>query len=358
MNRSFHRCIGILSLLGPLALASPALAQDVAAAEALFNRGLKDMEAGRYAAGCPAIAESQRLDPRAGTLFTLSQCEVRWGRTATAVTRLGDYLELYERMTPDQKVRQSDRRKVAKEQRDKLSLEVPELTLSLPPGAPAGTVVKRDGAVVAGAALGVALPVDPGEHVMSTQAPGGTLWEQRITIAKGEKKPVALEVKAAPTVEERPAMAAPVVVVATPESEKQEDLPPPPAESGTSSRRVAAYAIGGVGVAGLVLGGVMGGLALGKKSILQEHCGSATGAPSDLGCEQTGLDAAGSVKTLGLVSTIGFAAGLAGVGTAVILLVTEHKPAKPATGARGPWISANVLSIGPTGTMLGAHGSF
>jgi len=47
------------------------------------------MEAGNYAAGCPALAESQRLDPRAGTLFTLSQCEVQWGRVATAVTRLG-----------------------------------------------------------------------------------------------------------------------------------------------------------------------------------------------------------------------------------------------------------------------------
>lgn len=356
MNRSFHRCIGILSLLGPLALASPALAQDVAAAEALFNRGFADMEAGRYATGCPAIAESQRLDPRAGTLFTLSQCEVRWGRIATAVTRLGDYLELYERMAPDQKARQSERRKVAKEQRDKLALEVPQLTLSLPPGAPAGTVVKRDGAVVAEAALGLGLPVDPGEHVVSTQAPGGALWEQKFTIAKGEKKPLVLEVKAAPTGEARPAMVAPVVET-TPESAKQAELPPATG-AGTNSRRAAAYAIGGVGVAGLVLGGVMGGLTLGKKSTIESHCGKAIGALSELDCDKIGLDAAGSANTLGLVSTIGFAAGLAGVGAAVVLLLTEPKPAKPTTGARGPWISADVLSAGPTGATLGAHGSF
>lgn len=352
MNRSLRHCIGTLSLLGPLALASPALAQDVAAAEALFNRGLADMEAGRYATGCPAIAESQRLDPRAGTLFTLSQCEVRWGRTATAVTRLGDYLELYERLPPDQKARQSERRKVAKEQRDKLALEVPELTLSLPPGAPAGTVVKRDGAVVAGAALGLGLPIDPGEHVVSTQAPGGALWEQRITIAKGEKKPLVLEVKAAPTVDTRSAAATPVVAV-TPEPS-----PLPPAKPGMSGRRAAVYTVGGVGVAGLVLGGVLGGLVLGKKSIIKAHCGSAIEAPSELYCDSTGLTAADSAKTLGLVSTIGFAAGLAGVGTAVVLLLTEPKAAKPATGARGPWIAADVLSAGPTGATLGAHGSF
>lgn len=353
MNRFLPCCIGVLSLLGPLAVASPALAQDVAAAEALFNRGLADMEAGRYATGCPALSESQRLDPRAGTLFTLSQCEVKWGRVATAVTRLGDYLALYERMTPEQKTRQSERRKVAKEQRDKLAFDVPELTLSLPPGAPAGTVVKRDDAVIASAALGLGLPVDPGEHVVSTQAPGGVLWEQHITVAKGEKKSLVLEVKPAPTVDTRTA-AAPIVGP-TPEPPSQPG--PPASQQGTSGRRAAAYVIGGVGVAGLALGGVMGVLALGKKSVIKDHCGAAINA-APLDCDQIGLDAATSVKPIGLVSTIGFAAGAAAVGIAVVLLVTEHKPAQATTGKRAPWIAADVLSLGPTGATLGARGSF
>jgi hypothetical protein len=356
MNRSLHRYAGILALLAPLALASPALGQDIAAAEALFNHGLADMEAGRYATGCPAIAESQRLDPRPGTLFTLAQCEVRWGRVATAVTRLGDYLQLYARLTADQKIRQGDRPKVAKEQLDKLTPEVPELTLSLPPGAPAGTVVKRDDAVVATAALGIGLPVDPGEHVVSTQAPGGALWELRITVAGGEKKPLVLEVKPAPTVEPRSAVAIPVVAPsAAPTSPAS---PPVEPGAGPSGRRVAVYVAGGVGVAALALGGVMGGLALGKKSTIEAHCGSAIHESVATRCDQTGYDAGQSVKPLGLVSTIGVIAGLAGVGTAVVLLVTEHRPAKPATGARGPWIAADVLSIGPGGAMLGAKGSF
>ena len=356
MNRSFLRGIAVLSLLGPLAAASPALAQDVDAATTFFNSGLADMEGGRYATGCPALAESQRLDPRAGRLFTLSQCEVQWGRTATAVARLGEYLQLYESLPADQKIRQEERRNVAKEQLDRLTPDVPELTLSLPPEAPPGTIVKRDGAVVAGAAQARALRVDPGEHVVSTQAPGGTLWELRVTVANGEKKPVVLEVKAAPTVEIRP-IEAPSIATPPPG-------PAPPAESlqaakaGPSSRRVAVYAIGGVGIAGLVLGGVMGGLVLGKKSTIQAHCGKAIGAPMDIDCDQTGLDAGNSAKTLALVSTIGVAAGLAGVTAAVVLLVTERKPAKPTSGARGPWISADVPSFGPAGVTLGAHGRF
>jgi hypothetical protein len=355
MNLSFRHCLGVLALLGPFVLSSPALGQDVAAADALFTRGVTEMKAGQYKKGCPLIAESLRLDPQPGTLYTLSQCEVKWGRTATAVARLDDYLQLYERLTPDQKAQQQNRPKTVKEQREKLALDVPELTLSLPPNAPAGTVVKRDDAVIASAALGLGLPVDPGEHVVTTQAPGGALWEQRITIDKGEKKSLVLEVKPAPTGEARTAVTAPVVAP-TPEPPGQAEAPAA-ARQGTSGRRAATYVIGGIGVAGLALGGVMGVLALGKKSIINDHCGAAIKA-APLDCDPTGLEATKSVKPIGLVSTIGFAAGIAGVGTAVVLLLTEPKLAKPMTGSRGPWVSADVLSVGPTGATLGAHGSF
>src|ERR1700733_1971568 len=73
--------------------------QDLAAAEALFNRGLADMTAGKYDTGCPAIGESYRLDPRPGTLFTVAECESKWGHYATASARYDDYLSLYSRLS-------------------------------------------------------------------------------------------------------------------------------------------------------------------------------------------------------------------------------------------------------------------
>jgi hypothetical protein len=357
MKLSFQRCLGVLSLLAPLALSSPAGAQDIAAADALFNRGVTEMKAGQYQTACALIAESMRLDPQPGTLFTLSQCEVKWDRTATAVARLDDYLQLYERLTPDQKAQQLNRPRIVKEQRNRLAFDVPELTLSLPPGAPAGTVVRRDDSVVASAALGLGLPVDPGEHVVSTQAPGGALWELKITIAKGEKKPVVLEVKPAPTALPRPS---PVVAVVAPVTtpEAANEAPAAPSAPGPSGRRVAVYAFGGVGVAGLVLGGVMGGLAAGKKTTITTHCAPPVVEGDPYRCDPTGLAAANSGQMFALVSTIGVAAGLAGVATAIVLLVTEHRPVKPSTAAQKPWISPDVLSLGPTGATLGAVGRF
>jgi len=340
--RRFHLALVVLAAL--LSAAMPASAQDVAAAEALFNRGLQDMKAGRYDAGCKAIAESQSLDPRPGTLFTLATCEEQWGHVATASTLYGDYLALYDRLPADRKAAQGERPKVARDHRAKLAPEVPELTLLLPADAPATTVVTRDGQVMAAAALGVGLPVDPGEHTLVTHAPGRPEWTQTIMVGRGEKKRVFVEVKPAPMV-----------------SVSSTAVPLPERDTGPSKQRVAVYVVGGLGVVGLALGGVMGGLTLGKKGVLQHNCGAAVGRPADPGaCNATGLDAASSASTLGLASTLGFAVGGAGVGTALVLFLTEPKSGRPTpttgTETGGRWLSAGVVSLGREATEIGVQG--
>lgn len=331
MTRRLRRLAPLALVLWPLAASTPAAAQDSATAEALFNRGLAEMEAGRYEAGCNAIAESHRIEPKPGALFTLAICESRWGHVATAFAHFGEYLALHEQLTPEQKRRQGERPKVAREEREKLAPLVPELALSLPSGAPAGTVVKRDGRAVDSAALGASVPVDPGEHVVSTQAPGGPVQETRIHLAHGEKKRVELQVSGAAA---------------------------PPADSSPPGRRAAVYVAGGVGVAGLVLGGVTGALTLGKKSVVREHCGSGIGLSDPTACDQTGLDAAESASTTGLVSTIGFGVGLAGFGAAAILYLTEPTQSDMTAGATSRRIRAGVLAAGPEGVVLGASGSW
>ena len=64
------------------------------------------MLAGRYDTGCPELAESYRLDPAPGTLFTLAECERKGGNIATALARYDDYLQLFNRMSPDEQAHQ------------------------------------------------------------------------------------------------------------------------------------------------------------------------------------------------------------------------------------------------------------
>jgi hypothetical protein len=336
---------------GTLAAASPALGGAPDRAEILFNRGVEDMEARQFETGCPAIEESYRLDPRPGTLFTLAECEALRGHIATAVARYDEYLGVFAKLSPDKQRKQRDREKTSRAQKAALGPEIPELTLTLPPDAPEGTAVKRDGAELAPASLGAAIPVDPGEHVVTTQAPGGPVTELRVTIGRGDRKTLQLKVKRAKV--DAPIAAPGSDDVTTPTSTST-PTPSSPSPERPSGRRVGAYAVLSLGLAGLAVGGVMGALALGEKSVVTREC-------MDKACSPEGKAAADRLKTFGLASTIGFSAGGAGVVVATVLIVTEPSPPKASRSiARAPtrWLRAGVLSAGPSGTMVGLGGGW
>ncbi|WP_437978830.1 hypothetical protein WMF11_22170 [Sorangium sp. So ce295] len=297
-------CLGVLGV----AVAAPASAQALAVAESHFDRGRADMLAGRYETGCPALAESQRLDPRPGRLFTLAECEAKWGRIATAVARYNDYLAMVDRMSEAERDKQSARRKIALGQRSALAPLVPQLTLSLPPGAPAGTRVQCDGMTLEQPSLGVALPVDPGEHVVTTQAPGGPATETRFTIDRSESKAIVLEVKP-------PAGAKP------PPAKPPAPAPAPVPAQGPSGLRVVTYVTGGLGVAGLIVGSVTGWMALDASGVAADNCRDVS--PDRARCKPDGLDAGNRAKQLGLVSTVGFGAGVALAGASALLFLLE-----------------------------------
>ena len=211
-QRCYHRLNVSSSRLGALitssvgmtllALSGPAAAQtDEAAAQVQFEKGLSEMRAGHHATGCPALAESYRLDPKAGALFTLAECEAQWGRVASAVAHYDEFAKKAAAMPPAQREAQRAREKVAQSQLELLRPRIPQLTVTLPPGAPDGAVVKKDGVVVAAPSLGVALPVDPGEHVFALETPDGGRTESRVVLAASEHKEVVLELPKAPAAE-------------------------------------------------------------------------------------------------------------------------------------------------------------
>jgi hypothetical protein len=291
--------------------AQGAHAADDAAAAALFDRGLADMEAGRFDKGCPALAESYELDPRPGTLFTLAECEAAWGKVASATTHYDDYLGWFDRMTPAEQVRQREREQRARDKKAALAGRVPRLTIQLAPTAPAGTEVRRDGLVLGAASLGVALPVDPGKHVVGAQAPGGRTERIEVVVAEAEDK----------SVEIGGGLSAPP---APPEER--------PEEAGMSAWRIGAFSSGAVGIAGVLIGTITGALVLAEKSVIEDHCNE------DAFCDAEGLEAADRAQPLGIASTVTFSVGLAGLATGTVLLLTE--PATPAPRASGLFVGA------------------
>jgi hypothetical protein len=339
MVRRLALVLAVSSSAPLLLLPRDARAQDVAAAEALFNKGVADMDGGRFDAACPELAESQRLDPRSGTLFTLATCNAKSGKIATAVAVYEDYLRSVSDLPAATKMKHADRVKIARGEVDKLRPQVPVLKLVLPASTAATTArVRRDGTDLSAASLGIALPVDPGEHVVTLEVPERAPAEHRFSIARGEAKTVELHLGPL-------RQAATVAVVPPP-------VRPPPDGSSDSSggRRTAGIVVGGVGAALLVVGGVTGGLALAKKKTVDADC-------AGLSCSAAGESAVTSGRTLGTLSTVGFVVGGAALATGAVLFFTA--PAAPrGEGARvGPVAGAGLL-LGPSSASFSFEGAF
>src|SRR5262249_52750406 len=117
-----------------------------------------------------------------------------------------------------------------------------------------GLTIKRDGAVVGRPVVGVALPIDPGEHVVSASAPGFVDWTSKVVVGPTPGETTV----SIPALEKRPE-AAPKPPVAAPPPVTPP--PPDPPKSGFGPLGIAGFAIAGAGVATLAVGGVFAGLA-------------------------------------------------------------------------------------------------
>ncbi len=307
-------CFGVALSALALLISPAAEAQGEAAmAEALFDQARQAMENEDYDTACRQFRESNNIDPAAGTLFNLANCEEQRGRLATA-------WELYV-ATMDQLSAEDDRRPIAQARADALAPRLPKLTITLAAGAPSTTKITRGEVALSSAAFGVALPLDPGEHQLTVQAPGYEPATLNVSVAEAESKtvevaPGAKLVSAAPTADPEPT-----------HSTTQ------PADSTTASgSKTLGYILGGVGVAGLAVGATTGFMALKKKDTADDNC------RDDLMlCNQTGKDANDSGRKLATISTVGFVGGAILTATgAYFLFFTDDEAEARVSAAIGP----------------------
>lgn len=332
-----HRTgLGLLVIAVSALASRSAAAQDSAAAEVLFEKGLAEMKAQDYEKACPTLAESHRLDPLPGVLFTLASCERKRGRVATAMARYEDFLQLVDTLPQSQRGQQKARLKVAKKEKGELAKIVPKLTIIVPESAPAGTVVKRNDGLVGSPAYGVALPVDPGEHVITIQTPGGPVITDRVVVTEGEQKSIKLAVVLKPA-EPPPVEPQPVLDPAV--------APVTDGDAGEGSGIHPAWAgiSVGLGVLGVGIGATTGVLALQKKSVVDESC---TGSVC---LTEEGKKAGDAGRTFGTVSTITLAAGSALLVTGLVLVLVGGKRRDPAVAAAASAWAPRVVAGEGTG---------
>jgi hypothetical protein len=277
-------------------------------AQALFDRGRELMATGKVAEGCALLAESQHLDPGGGTLLNLAVCHEKQGLLATAWTEYHDALSAAAR---DER---ADRQTLATERIRDLEPRLPRLLVTFPSDAPAGTMVKVDGANLSRVAAGAPLPIDPGSHDVSASAPGYVAWSMHLpSVDEGR----LVEVKV-------PAL-----------------VHLPPLGIGMRARlSTTSYVAGGVAIAGYLTMAVTGALALSAASSANGECD-----PARNYCEPSSASDATRARTLAWVSTITLGVALASTVVAIVWprSRSSEKPAGvarlPAAGVGAPGLS-------------------
>lgn len=354
--RSAARSVAMIAVLG--AFSSSAWAQsdeDRANARALADQGVQAFSEGRW-------QDTVDLFDRAESLI---DAPTHLLYSARAHAKLRHYIkarELYLRITRQQLAADAPKAFVkaqasaAQELKD-VEPHIGQLTITVRGPDPKLAQVTLDGSAVHSALIGVARPIDPGEHQVHAQAPGYGPQTKTITVDDGGKVSVTLELAAGATtaVEAAAPGARPPSEAGVP----SDGVGPTTAAHAASSneantQRIAAYVAFGVGAVGLGVGTIFGLTSKNKRSQADDafqQCGGATGCMNDDPLSQQVSSLDDSARTHKTISIVGFVAGGLGVGAGVALFVLSrrHDDAPASSWSIAPRIGLGNAAV--TGTF-------
>lgn len=311
------------SLLSPSAFAAEAdapAAIDVPTehAAALFDEGVAALKAGLFETACPTLEQSQSLEASLGTLLALADCLERWQKPAAASARYAEFVDAVARASPAEARYRADQVAFARQALERLERQIPQLVLTRSASLPSDARVLLDGRELPADAREGALLLEPGHHLLETQAPGHEPRRVELELSPGERRSSSLEPGPplpAPVPAPAP-LASPEVVVGTPAAAATTTLGERETPGSTGSAwRTIGWGLGGLGIASVGVGVVAG-------TMLLETC--------------PGLDCAAHEergKRLALITDLGLGVGLAALISSVIVLVNTQPPAKASDGS-------------------------
>jgi hypothetical protein len=280
-----------------------------AMAESLFREGKKLLELRRFDEACPKFKESSTLDPSSGVELALGLCYEGQGKTASA---WGAYVTAASLARRDSR---HDREQAANKHAEALEPKLAHITIEVAPetAAVAGLQVKQDGIVV-GSEVWKNAPADPGSHTLEVSAPGKKPFTTTFLV-----DPASQATARVPALEDAPLPPGTLVVPVT--------APPPPSHL----PRQIGFGVGGVGVALLVTGTVLGIVALHDASDAHKFCPNGSGTCSSA----AGVSENGTAGTFADASTATIVIGAAAVvgGAALIVFTGRSKETSPAHAA-------------------------
>jgi hypothetical protein len=314
---------------------SPALAQSddrrPAVAQVLYDEARQLVQAGQYDRACPKFKESYRLDPGGGTLLNLATCYERQGKGAVAWATFKEALVIAQRDGRDDRVVFAERHRVA------LESQLARLTIIVSTDARApGLSVMVDDTPLGEAAWGLAMPIDPGRHLVRAEAAG--------------KRPfvAAIDVPETKAIQATVAIPALIDLGGDAEAPARGELAEP-LQGPSDARRTIGWSAVGLGAASLGLASYFGLRAASRWNDRNEACAT--------GCTDAARRAGDDARQAATLSTFGFAAGLAAAGAGFYLVFGFPMKGRHTSHERGRALTAGVQSF-PRGAGVSIWGEY
>jgi len=216
--------------------------------------------------------------------------------------------------------------RVAKQQAEmeykKLQPKIPKLIISVSGPVGEGVEISIDGRPLPSSSLDLEVPIDPGRRQVTVEREDdGVIVQHSVEATEGQTATVELEL---PPIRERPPSDA--EPWGGGQADNEQDEPDPDKLATYQAIGIGALAVGG---AGLLMGAIAGGVAVGQQSDLEERCPERVCPPEAHG-DADGYDASRATATVGFV--------IAGVGAAagVTLLLLAPELARDGEGPDEP----------------------
>jgi len=314
--------------------------EDVARADAMFNAAKALLDAGQYTDACPKFAESKRLAPGLGVTLYLADCYEHIGRTASAWAEFRAAEGLA-------RARNDKRADVARDRARTLETTLNRLTITVSATiARSGLQVLRDGVLVPEDEWGLAVPVDPGDHVVVVSAPGRPTRTMSAHVG-ADARTATVRIDALEDVVTPSPSAATPAAASAPPSTPQATLEPAlpgrpeqvPASNTGSVQRWFGLGLAGAGVVGVGVGSVFGFIAMSKRDQSNGSSGDLCNANDQ--CGPSGLSLRQDAISASNVANIGFIAGAVALAGGIVLYLTAPASAKTVSVTVAPTTSSN-----------------